>query len=459
MALIGSGNYEKIYNFLKTQGFTDAGAVGTMANIKAESAGRPENLQNTYEKKLGMTDAEYVAAVDAGTYTNFVRDSAGFGLCQWTYWSRKQAMLEYIQKLGVSIADLEGQLLFMAHEMATSYKSLWNLLKTTTSIQEASDAVLTKYERPADMGATVKAKRAAYAKEFWDEFVEPAQDQTNVKNMTEDELRAMIVKIAVGWLGCNEADGSHKKIIDVYNSHKPLARGYAVKYTDAWCSTYASAVAIAAGLTNIIPTECGCEKHVQLFKKLGAWVENDAHVPQPGDYVFYDWDDSGKGDNTGNSDHVGIVVECEDGKITVIEGNKSDAVTYRHLTVNAKYIRGYGCPDYASIAAPAPETAEPVKPEPAKKTVDELAQEVIAGKWGNGADRKQRLTTAGHDYKAVQARVNAILGAKKAADLEKVAKAVIRGDYGNGAARKKALAAAGYNYAEVQALVNKMLKK
>lgn len=100
-----------------------------------------------------------------------------------------------------------------------------------------------------------------------------------------------------------------------------------------------------------------------------------------------------------------------------------------------------------------------MKPEPVKKTVDELAQEVIAGKWGNGADRKQRLTAAGHDYKAVQARVNAILGAKKAADLEKVAKAVIRGDYGNGAARKKALAAAGYDYAEVQALVNKMLKK
>ena len=92
MELIGSGNYEKIYNFLKTQGFTDAGAVGTMANIKAESAGRPDNLQNTGEKKLGMTDAEYVAAVDAGTYTNFVRDSHGFGICQWTYWSRKEAL-------------------------------------------------------------------------------------------------------------------------------------------------------------------------------------------------------------------------------------------------------------------------------------------------------------------------------------------------------------------------------
>ena len=106
---------------------------------------------------------------------------------------------------------------------------------------------------------------------------------------------------------------------------------------------------------------------------------------------------------------MGIVTECEDGKITVIEGNKSDAVTYRHMTVNAKYIRGYGCPNYASVAVAAPEPAEPVKPEPAKKTVDELAQEVIAGKWGNGSERKRRLTAAGYDAAAVQQRVNNLL--------------------------------------------------
>ena len=105
--------------------------------------------------------------------------------------------------------------------------------------------------------------------------------------MTEQQLRQKIVDTAVAWLGCKESDGSHKKIIDVYNSHKPLARGYAVKYTDAWCSTYASAVAIKAGMTDIIPTECGCEKHIELFKKLGAWKENDAYTPKPADYIFY----------------------------------------------------------------------------------------------------------------------------------------------------------------------------
>ena len=62
--------------------------------------------------------------------------------------------------------------------------------------------------------------------------------------MTEKEIRSKVVEIAKGWLGCKESDGSHKKIIDTYNACKPLPRSYAVKYTDAWCATFASAVGI-----------------------------------------------------------------------------------------------------------------------------------------------------------------------------------------------------------------------
>lgn len=188
--------------------------------------------------------------------------------------------------------------------------------------------------------------------------------------MTEKELRQKVVDTAVSYLGCKEANGSHRKIIDLYNSHKPLARGYAVKYTDAWCSTFASAVAIACGLTDIIPTECGCERHIDLFKKLGSWVENDAYVPSPGDYIFYDWQDGSNyatTDNTGAADHVGIVVSCDGKTITVIEGNKSDAVGYRKLPVNGRYIRGFGVPKYASKATSAPssggEVSTPAKDE------------------------------------------------------------------------------------------------
>lgn len=171
--------------------------------------------------------------------------------------------------------------------------------------------------------------------------------------MTEKQLRQNLVDTAKSYYGCKESDGSHKKIVDLYNSHKPLARGYALKYTDAWCAGFASAMAIACGLTDIIPTEVGCGKHIALFQAKGAWEENDAFVPSPGDYVFYDWQDGANyktTDNTGAPDHVGIVCEVSGGVITVIEGNLNNAVGYRELEVNGRYIRGFGVPDYASKA-------------------------------------------------------------------------------------------------------------
>ena len=217
--------------------------------------------------------------------------------------------------------------------------------------------------------------------------------------------RDQIIAQARAWLGKKESDGSHREIIDVYNSHKPLARGYAVKYTDAWCATFVSALAIKCDLTDIIPTECGCGQMVTLFQKLGEWIENDAYLPSLGDVIFYDWQDSGSGDNTGWPDHVGIVEEVSGKTITIIEGNKSDSVSRRTLQVNGKYIRGYGVPKYSSSS----DASAPITPA---KTVDELAQEVLDGKWGNGTDRKERLTAAGYDYSAVQAKVNALVKAK-----------------------------------------------
>ena len=217
--------------------------------------------------------------------------------------------------------------------------------------------------------------------------------------------RDQIIAQARAWLGKKESDGSHREIIDVYNSHKPLARGYAVKYTDAWCATFVSALAIKCGLTDIIPNECGCGQMVTLFQKLGEWVENDAYLPSPGDVIFYDWQDSGSGDNTGWPDHVGIVEAVSGKTLTIIEGNKSDSVSRRSLQVDGKNIRGYGVPKYNTGSV----TPDPVAPG---KTVDELANEVLYGKWGNGTDRKNRLTAARYDYSAVQAKVNALVKAK-----------------------------------------------
>lgn len=171
-----------------------------------------------------------------------------------------------------------------------------------------------------------------------------------------------ILDIARGWLGCKESNGSHKKIIDLYNNHKPLARGYKVKYTDSWCATFVSACAIKANYTDIIPLECSCNQMIKGFQNLGRWTEKDAHVPHLGDIIFYDWQDNGVGDNKGSSDHVGIVEKVENGKITVIEGNKNDSVSRRVLNVNGRYIRGFGCPAYeaqtqATVSKPQSNTS------------------------------------------------------------------------------------------------------
>lgn len=193
--------------------------------------------------------------------------------------------------------------------------------------------------------------------------------------MTERALRELVVATARAWLGRKESDGSHREIIDVYNTHKPLARGYPVKYTDAWCATFVSAVAIKLGLADILPTECGCGEMIKLYQghPSSRWTEDESLVPEVGDVVFYDWDDSGTGDNVGAADHVGIIAAVNGSAITVIEGNYSNSVKERMIAVNGLYIRGYGRPAYAAKAKEAVDMDE-VK---LRALIREVVEEVL----------------------------------------------------------------------------------
>lgn len=190
--------------------------------------------------------------------------------------------------------------------------------------------------------------------------------------MTEQELRQSVLDAAGKWVGCKEADGSHRKIIDTYNEIRPLPRGYRMTYDDPWCATFVSACGYAAGLSDIIFPECGCIPMINLYKQHGRWMEDDSYKPQRGDVIFYDWEDSGYGDNTGASDHVGLVWSTYGDDMTIIEGNKGNCVSFRDLKRNGKYIRGFGLPDYASKAdtVEAPEVVIiPDEPEEEEPTV------------------------------------------------------------------------------------------
>lgn len=190
--------------------------------------------------------------------------------------------------------------------------------------------------------------------------------------MTETQIRQSVVAAAREWIGYNEADGSHRQIVDVYNSHRPLARGYALRYTDAWCAGFVSAVAIRLGLTDIMPTEVGVGEMIKLYQRLGRWKESDSYIPKPGDVIMYAWGDNGVGGCTSGASHVGIVVSCDGKTITVIEGNKANAVGYREIAVNGRYIRGFGLPDYASKAT----ENEPVSPAPATNKEETIKMEL-----------------------------------------------------------------------------------
>ena len=171
-----------IWDFLKKEGFSDFGVAGLMGNLDAESALRPNNLQDTYSRSLGLSDAEYTAKVDNGTYTNFVRDSAGYGLAQWTYWSRKENLLNYAKSKKKSIGDLEMQLEFLVQELKISYKnSVYNILVNATTVQQASDVVLMNFERPANAAAQ-KSKRAAMGQVYYDKYAKGVENTTMATN-------------------------------------------------------------------------------------------------------------------------------------------------------------------------------------------------------------------------------------------------------------------------------------
>lgn len=262
-----------------------------------------------------------------------------------------------------------------------------------------------------------------------------------------------VLNVMRSWIGYSEANGKHKQIIDLYNSHKPLARGYAVKYSDEWCDTTVSAAAIKAGVVDLIGTECGCEQHVKIFQSMGIWMEDGTITPIPGDIILYNWDDATQ-PNDGYSDHIGYVESVSGRTITLIEGNKGEAVARREIPAGWGYIRGYARPKYAS-GGTAPSNTTP------SKTLDEIAREVIKGVYGNGSDRSKALQALGYDPNKVQERVNAILkgNATPSKSISQVAKEVIAGKYGNGSDRRTKLATEGFDPDAVQAEVNRQLKE
>lgn len=196
MGLVGITNEEKIWNYLMGKIGNAYGVAGMMGNLEKESGLKPTNLENSCEAKLKAagktycTDEAYTAAVDSGQIARseflypLPGKQYGYGLAQWTSAGRKAGLYDLVKSRGVSIGDLETQLIYLDQELNGAYKAVLNVLKAAKSVKEASDAVLTKFERPADQSEDNKKRRAVVGQSYYDRFAgKPAPSGTVYKGV------------------------------------------------------------------------------------------------------------------------------------------------------------------------------------------------------------------------------------------------------------------------------------
>ena len=389
-------NARMIWDKLLGAGLTPAGAAGLMGNLQAESGLNPINLQNSCEKKLGFTDESYTAAVDSGAYGGFISDMAGYGLAQWTNLNRKQLLLYFARMGASSVGDLDIQMDYLIWELGKKFPAVWDKLRTTASVREASDCVLLKFERPANQSEANRARRAALGQGFYDQFEEKGESI-----MTPQERLIATAEDQVGYFGKKtnaqldefkaNPGGRFNKFArdldalgDFYNGKK---NGY--DWCDVfvdWCFVETFGRAIAQLLLGQPDKSLGAGTGYSLnyYKQKGRFFTG---TPQSADQIFF-----GDAKSTW---HTGLVVKVEGGYVHTIEGNAGNpsAVRACRYAVGSKTIKGYGRPDWSLV--------------PEEKEDNEMDYE----KWKECMDRYRQELRADHDQCWAEEELDAAVAA------------------------------------------------
>ena len=185
-------NEKVIWDFLYSKFKNPYAVAALMGNLYVESKLNPKDLQGSYERKFGLTDEEYTAAVDEGTYTSFIRDGAGYGLVQWTFWSRKEGLYNYAKQCKTSIGDLQMQLNYLWDEIQ-KYKTVFNAMFEAKDIRSISDIICEKYERSTNQTEKGKQTRADYGKKFYDMFVSSATKDDSTENKAKTASKKVVI--------------------------------------------------------------------------------------------------------------------------------------------------------------------------------------------------------------------------------------------------------------------------
>lgn len=352
-----------LFERLIAAGITTEGACAILGNIQAESGFLPNNLENSYNIKLNMSDAEYTNAVDNGSYTLFASDGCGYGLAQWTFGKRKEKLLKYVQSLGKSIGDLNGQIDFLIKEFQEDFPSIWNQLKTSKDLYNLTWILLNKWENPQIKNITA---RYQYAQNWFNTL----HSNPKSNKLTENQAIEKVLNLARSEIGykekrsnmqlddknANAGSGNWTKyardLDAVTNFYNGAKNGF------AWCDIFVDWLFYQCfGAQKAMQILCqptrsagaGCLYSAGYYRNSGRWTNN----PTPGAQIFFI--------SGGDVYHTGIVEEVNGNQVITIEGNSSDQVTRRTYNINDGRIYGYGIPQW-SYATDSNST--PVSPTP-----------------------------------------------------------------------------------------------
>lgn len=337
-----------IYNQLTSAGVTKEGACAVLGNIQAESAFIVNNLEDSKNRSLGLTDTQYTERVDNGTYTNFVYDAAGYGLAQWTYWSRKNGLLKYAKSKGKSIGDLQTQVEYLIKEFKENFASIWSQLKTETDLYSLTSLLLIKWENPAYKNIST---RYQYAQAWYNQIDSISSAVTPSTTNTGLTLTQAIEKLLITArkeLGYHEGYNNYIKYAE--NNWDNQFYGWDLQ-NQPWCDVFvdycfttAFGMQIGAAMTyqSIGRGSALCSASMSYYRNNNALF----NYPQSGDQVFFYYN--------GAVNHTGIV-ESVNGSgenwssFTTIEGNTSDQVARRTYIRGNGSIAGFGRPKWSLV--------------------------------------------------------------------------------------------------------------
>lgn len=502
MVLVGTTTEEKIWNYLKGKGLNSYGIAGLMGNLYAESGLCPTNLQNSFEKKLCFTDDTYTIAVDNGDYTDFVKDSAGYGLAQWTYWSRKQNLLNFARANRTSIGNLEMQLDFLYKELSDGYKAVLSILKSAKSVREASDAVLLQFERPADRSTSVQVKRADYGQKYYEKYAggknnmakkvfigvgHGGSDPGAVKYIKEADVNLQMALACRDYL---KANGVEVKMSRTVDENDPLTEE--IKE----CNSFNPDLAVD------IHNNAGGGDGFEVYHYHGGGISKTLAANIEAEVLKIGQNSRGLKTklNSAGTDYYGFI-RCINAPSVICEGvfvdNKADASQADELSEQKSFGIAYAkgilktlgvadCkPSTTTTSAPSASAGSvsvktfPAVPFQVQVKVSDLnyrSEPSMNGKvkgqtgkgtftitevkngWGKLKSGAGWIWLENPTYCTVKGTVASSQATQTTTkkSVEEIAKEVIRGKWGNGGDRKKKLEAAGYNYAQVQAAVNRL---